>query len=320
MKNCQKISVIIPTRSEDVKLAQGAVDSVNWAGDILIADSSKTSLGKRKVKEFARQNKARYIYREYQYSSNFKNWAIPQAKYNWILLVDSDEVVTKRLQSYIQQLLQSSELNKFDGFGIARKHFFFGKFLRWGGRYPLYNVRLFRKKCRYEDRDVHAHILLDKKRVKNITPKNGDILHYSDRDFDQFFERFDRYSDYQSRYIKKVSQNKKSIKLKDFFSSYSYFKAIMKDVWFFIPGAPILRFLWMYIVQLGFLDGKHGLVIAMLYGFQDYVSKTKYYLLIGKKVVIRRRIQNIIIHTISLIFGKKELLINYKECLNLGLS
>lgn len=318
MKNNQKISVIIPTRSEDIKLVQAAVDSVSWVDDILIADSSKTVSGKQCIEKFAQKNNARYIYREYKYSANFKNWAIPKAQEDWILLLDSDETVTNKLKIYIQSLLEVENISQFDGFGIARKHFFFGKFLRYGGRYPLYNIRLFRKKCRYEDRDVHAHIILDKHKVKNISPKDGDILHYSDRDFDQFFERFNRYSDYQARYIKKVTKKKKDIDWKSFFADYSYFKATMKDIWFFIPGAPLLRFLWMYIIQLGILDGKHGLVIAMLYGFQDYVSKTKYYLLIGKKVRMRRKTQGMFIYVTSLIFGKKELVANYKECLNLG--
>lgn len=313
----QKISAIIPTRSEDIELAQSAIDSVLWTEDILIVDSSKTKLGMNIVKKFAQKNNAQYIYREYKYSADFKNWAIPQAKQAWILLLDSDEVVTNKLKKYIQGLLNSGSINKFDGFGIARKHFFFGKFLRYGGRYPLYNVRLFRKRCRYEDRDVHAHIILEKKRLKNILPKNGDILHYSDRNFNQFFERFNRYGDYQSNYIKKIAKHRKDIMWSKFCIDYSYFKATMKDVWFFIPGAPVLRFLWMYIVRLGVLDGRHGLVIAMLYGFQDYVSKTKYYLLIGEKVILRRKIQDILIYVIAWIFDEKELVTNYRECLNL---
>ena len=318
MKSSQKISTIIPIRSEDIELAQSAIDSISWVDDILIADSSRTKLGMSKVKEFAQKNNARYIYRKYKYSANFKNWAIPQAKQEWILLLDSDEVVTNKLKKHIQGLLKFNKINEFDGFGIARKHFFFGKFLRYGGRYPLYNVRLFRKKCRYEDRDVHAHIILDKSRLKNILPKDGDILHYSDRSFDQFFERFNRYSDCQANYIKKVSQEKKDIEGKCFFTNYNYFKATIKDIWFFIPGAPLLRFLWMYIIQLGILDGRHGLAIAMLYAFQDYISKTKYYLLIGKKVVLRRKVQNVFVYTIALIFGKKNLITNYRKCLNLG--
>jgi glycosyltransferase involved in cell wall biosynthesis len=318
MKNIQSISVIIPTRNEDIKLAQSALNSVAWVDDILIADSSQTRAEMENVKRFARKNNARYIQREYKYSADFKNWAIPQAKEDWILLLDSDEIVTVKLKKYIQQLLTSDGIKKLDGFGIARKHFFFGIFLRYGGRYPLYNVRLFRKECRYEDRDVHAHIILDKEKLKNISPEDGDILHYSDRNFDQFFERFNRYSDCQANYIRKIFQSKRDIKIKRFFTNYNYFKAIMKDIWFFIPGAPLLRFLWMYVVQLGVLDGKHGLAIAMLYSFQDYVSKTKYYLLIGEKVIIRCKIQNILIHAISLIFGKKQLRINYKECLNLS--
>jgi len=163
---------------------------------------------------------------------------------------------------------------------------------------------------------VHAHIILNKNRLKNIPPKEGDILHYSDRSFDQFFERFNRYSDYQANYIKKIHEQREPIQWQEFFTNFIYFKAVMKDVWFFIPGAPLLRFLWMYIVKIGFLDGRHGLIIALLYGFQDYVSKTKYYKLMGKKIGMRNKIQDGFIFIIAKIFREKELIINYKECLN----
>ncbi len=314
----EKVSVIIPTRSEDIEVIKKAISSIKWADEILIADSSKTVNGRNVVKKLAITNGTKYIFREYRYSASFKNWAIPQAKCNWILLLDSDEIVTKKLKNTLQLLLANQQkLNKYDGFGIARKHFFFGKFLRWGGRYPLYNVRFFRKTCHYEDRDVHAHILIGKDRLKNINPKDGDILHYSDRNYEQFFERFNRYSDYQAHYIKKVKERRQNINWKEFFTNFIYFKAVVKDIWFFIPGHSILRFLWMYIVNFGFLDGTAGFKIALLYAFQDYVSKTKYYLLIEERVFLRRGIQNVVIFIVALLFGKKEIINNYKECLTL---
>lgn len=299
----RKLSVIIPTKKEDLDLAEGAIQSVLWADEIILVDSSFSKESKKLGKKYG----AKVLQHKYVYSAKQKNWAIPKAKNNWILLLDSDEIVTEKLAKNIQEMLETGEIEKFDGYGIARKHFFFGKFLRWGGRYPLYNVRLFRNTCRYEDRDVHAHIILDKSRVKNINPKNsGDILHFSDRTFGQFFERFNRYSTYQANYIQKVVDQGVEINWFEFFTNFYYFKAIMKDIWFFLPFAPFLRFSWMYFARLGFLDGREGFTIALFYGFQDYVSKTKYKLNNNQKVHLRIRTQSYLMKDIVPAFLSKN--------------
>lgn len=262
------ITVIIPTYNV-ANIIEKAIRSVSWADEILVVDS----FSQDKTCELAASLGAKVIQHEYIYSAKQKNWAIPQAKHDWILLLDSDEVVTPELKQTIVKLFQSDALERYDGFGIARKHFFFGKFLRWGGRYPLYNIRLFNKKCRYEDRNVHAHIILEKEKMKEI---NGDILHYSDRDILQFMEKFNRYLRYQADYMIKVNQRGINIDWYKFFSNPFYFKSIIKDLWFFIPGTSLFRFLYMYIFRLGFLDGKHGLIIALFYSLQDYCAKTRY--------------------------------------------
>jgi len=311
--NLTKISVIIPTRSRDLEVLPGAINSVAWVDDVLIADSSVDDTGRQRVKKFAEENGARYIYREYHYSADFKNWAIPQARHDWILLLDSDEIVTDKLKKYIQKLFQKKEINEYDGYGIARKHFFFGKFLRWGGRYPLYNIRLFKKKCRYEDRNVHAHIILAKGKIKNINPEHGDILHFSDRNYEQFFERFARYSDYQAKYIQKMSQQRRNIRWKQFFGNFIYFKAAIKDIWFFIPGHSLWRFVWMYFIKLGFLDGLAGLQIATLYALQDYVAQNKFYAQQGKLTWWRIYWQEKMIQGISTLFSDKETFLDAYE-------
>jgi len=262
-----------------------AIRSVSWADEIFVVDSFSTD----RTRTIARKHGARVVEHEYVYSAKQKNWAIPQAKNEWVLLLDSDEVVTPELKKTIQKLLCSDELESYDGFGIARKHFFLGKFLRWGGRYPLHNIRLFRTSCRYEDRDVHAHIILPKERMKNIT---GDILHYSDRDLAQYFEKFNRYTSWQANYMFKIYRDgMHNINLRELFTNPYYAKATVKDLWTFIPFTPIIRFFYMYILRLGFLDGRYGFMIALLYAFQDYVSKTKYLELRRHSPVVRLRMQ-----------------------------
>lgn len=287
MEKRAKISVIIPTFNVE-DFIEAAIDSVSWADEILVVDSFSTD---RTVK-IAKRLGVRVLRHEYVYSAKQKNWSIPQAENDWILLLDSDELVTEKLKKSILQLLSLKDLSKYDGFGIARKHYFFGKFLRWGGRYPLYNIRLFKKTCRYEDRDVHAHIILDKTGMKNIS---GDILHFSDRSISQFMEKFNRYSTYQANYMKKVAERGININWRNFLNNELYFKAIIKDFWHFIPGSSFLRFFYMYVFRLGFLDGKHGLIIALFYGLQDYVARTKYLELYSKNPRVRIMLQKKII-------------------------
>lgn len=285
------LTVIIPTSINDLDILDGALFSARFADEILMVDSSASALAKAKMKAKAEEYGANYLAHPYIYSAKQKNWAIPKARNKWVFILDSDEVITLKLRKTIQNLFSAGKIQKIRGFGIARKHFFFGKFLRFGGRYPLHNVRLFHKACRYEDRDVHAHIILKKNLVKNISWRNGDLLHFSDRSFAQFFRRFDRYSNYQANYLKKIAEKKVKIDWIQFFSNTYYFKAVAKDVWFFVPGAPLLRFLYMYVIKLGFLDGRSGLTIALLYALQDYVSKTKFYLLVNKNSESRVKVE-----------------------------
>jgi len=309
----EKLSVIIPTRIEDIGIIEGALKSVQWADEVLIVDSSFS----KEIKKLANKWGARYFAHEYIYSAKQKNWIIPKAKNNWILLLDSDEMVTAKLKNTIEEMLESDTINNFNGYGIARKHFFFGKFLKWGGRYPLYNVRLFKKSCRYEDRDVHAHIILDKENVLNLRPKYGDILHFSDRNFNEFFERFDRYSDYQANYMRKVNEKGIEIDWFKFFSNFYYFKAVVKDFWFFIPGSSSFRFLWMYVFRLGFLDGRYGFMIALLYSFQDYISKVKFKEIYKLESHLSVRIRDYIMQKLTPVLLKdEELTENYLQSYN----
>lgn len=293
MNNSNKkinITALIPAYNVEEKIAE-CIKSVDFVNEIIVIDGNKNGHSTDKTAEIAEKMGAKVIQHKYEYSSKQKNWAIPKAKYDWIILLDTDEVVTQELKQEIIDLYNTDEIENYDGFGIPRKHFFLNKWLRWGGRYPLRNIRLFRKTCRYEDRDVHAHIILPKNRVKDL---KGDILHFSDPTLEHFFEKFNRYTTYQANYMIKFAQSRKEVRFKNFFTYNTYIKAVIKDYWYFMPLTPFLRFIYMYFVRLGFLDGRHGFLIATLYSFQDYVSKTKYLELKGKKPRYRFLIQDTI--------------------------
>ncbi len=289
-----KITVLVPAFNVE-KTIKRCLKSAAWADEILVVDGSATGSSTDKTAAIARSMGAQVIKHKYAYSAAQKNWAIPRAKHDWVFLLDSDEVITAELREEIIKLLKSPALNNYDGYAIARRHYFLGKWLRWGGRYPLYNIRLFRKTCRYEDRDVHAHIILPKDKVKKL---KHDMIHYSDPTLNHFFSKFNRYTAYQANYMMKWKRGEKKIEWKKLFTHYIYGKSLVKDIWYFLPLAPISRFVYMYFLRLGFLDGYYGFLIAMLYSFQDYVSKTKYLELKGRRPGFRFMAQKLFIKKI----------------------
>lgn len=279
MENKSKITVIIPTYNVENIVAR-AIRSARWADEILVVDSFSTD----NTVSIAEAMGARVVTHEYVYSAKQKNWIIPQASHEWVFILDSDEEITDNLREEIESLMMTGEIEKYDGCAIARPELFLRHWLKWGGRYPLYNIRLFRKSCRYEDRDVHAHIILLKDKVKFL---KGDLLHYSNPTLDHYFSKFNRYTTYQANYMVKVANSHRQIEWNKFFSHFVYAKSVVKDYWYFLPFVPFLRFFYMYFLRFGFLDGRHGFLLAVLYGFQDYVSKTKYLELTGHTPRVR---------------------------------
>ncbi len=285
-----KISVVIPTFNVEGIIAR-AIRSASWADEILVVDSFSTD----RTVEIAQSMGAKVVQHEYVYSAKQKNWIIPQAKHEWVFLLDSDEEITPALHAEIESLISMKQLDHYDGCAIARPELFLSHWLKWGGRYPLYNIRFFRRTCRYEDRDVHAHIILHKDRVKVL---KGDLLHFSNPTMDHYLSKFNRYTTYQANYMVKVAQNHRKIEWPKFFTHFVYAKSVAKDYWYFLPFVPLLRFVYMYMVRLGFLDGRHGFLLATLYGFQDYVSKTKYLEMTGHHPRIRFMAQRFMIERI----------------------
>ena len=287
----KKITAIVPTFNVENTIER-CLNSVKWADEIIVVDSFSTDNTLNIAEKFS----AKILQHEYIYSAKQKNWTIPQATHEWVLLLDSDEVVTTELADEIQELLSSAEIVKYNGFAISRREYFLGKWMRWGGRYPLRNIRLFKKWCRYEDRDVHAHIILPREKIKNL---KNDILHFSNPNIEHLITKFNRYSTYQANYLFKKRNSGNKINLKKLFTHSIYFKSVIKDYWYFIPLAPFARFIYMYFARLGFLDGRHGFLLAVFYGLQDYISKTKYIELCGKKPKIRLSIQDFLTKIIS---------------------
>ncbi|MFS8085050.1 MAG: glycosyltransferase family 2 protein, partial [Acidobacteriota bacterium] len=164
-----KLSVLLPTFN-NADIVRRVLESIHWADEILVVDSFSTDATLEICREFG----ARIMQHEYIQSANQKNWAIPQCSNEWVLQIDTDEVVTTELRHEIQSVLENPPAGV-DGFRINFKHHVLNEWVKVCGLYPEYHLRLFRRDVgRFEDKEVHAHVLV----AGEVRTLANHILHF----------------------------------------------------------------------------------------------------------------------------------------------
>jgi len=243
-----KITVIVPTFNEEQNI-RACIEGVKWADEILIADSFSTDRTLEIAKEYPN---VRIIRREYRYSTSQKNWAIPQAKHEWILIVDSDERVTEKLAREIKSVVrQDFHEKKPSAYWIKRVNYFLGKRIRFSGWQNDAVIRLFRKgKAVYEDKFVHGEMLVD----GLVGMLKNPLHHYTIRTIDQYFSKVMRYTTWKAQDKLRMGKqvNGAVIVVRTFFS-----------------------FFRNYVIKFGFLDGIHGLILCGLSAFTEFTKFCK---------------------------------------------
>ena len=228
----EKLTVIIPSKDESHNM-EGVLESVKWADEILVVDSFSSD----DTVAISRKYTDRILEHEYENSAAQKNWAIPQALHDWILLVDADERVTPELKDEIQQVLSGSPEHA--GYWIKRENYFMGKRVKYGGMVGDKVIRLFTKSARYEDRKVHAEVIIN----GSVGELGGKLKHNSYKDLGHYIGKINRYSRWSA-----MDKNGST-------GYIGFFHVIIK------PGFKFFQF---YILKRGFLDGFVGLVLASL--------------------------------------------------------
>jgi glycosyltransferase involved in cell wall biosynthesis len=276
------VSVLIPAKNEEANLP-ACLASVAIADEIFVVDSHSTD---RSVM-IAESQGATVV--QFDFNGTWpkkKNWALENLPFRneWVLIVDCDERIPPELWTEIATAIQNPS---YVGYYLNRRVFFLGAWIKYGGRYPDWNLRLFRHELgRYEnlrtsltpntgDNEVHEHVILQGKSGY----LKADMLHEDFRDVFHWLERHNRYSNWEARVYNNLlsGQDEQGTIGSKFWGDAVQRKRFLKKIWVRLPFKPLLRFILIYILQLGFLDGRAGFIYACLMSQYEYNIGVKLY-------------------------------------------
>jgi glycosyltransferase involved in cell wall biosynthesis len=237
------LSVAVITRNEAANI-EACLRSVAWAQEIVVVDEFSSD----GTADIAKGLGAK-VYREsWKGFAGQKNSAVEKTRGDWILSLDADERVTLPLKEEILETMGRKDAC--NGYFIGRKNFFEGRWVRHGGWYPDYCLRLFRKGtgC-FEERSVHEKVLVNGSTGYLRNP----MEHYTYRSVADYLIRMERYSRLAAL---EIPESKRP------------------PLWSALTLRPAFTFLNMYLLRGGFLDGEKGLFLAASYAYYTFL---KYY-------------------------------------------
>lgn len=239
------ISVITITLNEESNIA-ACLESASWAGELIVVDAESTD----RTVEIATSYTQNVHCRKWEGYAAAKAFALSQVTHEWVLWLDADERLTPGLADEIRNMVAASTTHH-EGYEVARRAYFLGKWIKHCGWYPGYALRLFRKSAvKFSTSSVHERVEC----AGSVGRLRNDLLHYTDDNLFHYYAKFNRYT---------------SLAAKDLVVSGRTFRL------YDLLVRPPFLFLKMYIIRLGFLDGMHGLILSLLssaYVFTKYAK------------------------------------------------
>ena len=238
------LSVAIVTLNEEERL-RACLESVAWADEIVVVDAESTD----KTIQVAREFTDRVWTRPWPGFAAQKNFALAQATQPWVFSLDADERVSPELHQAIIAILASD--GSADGYSIPRKNIFWRAWVRHGHLYPDDQLRLFRRgRGRFVEHSVHESVTVE----GTVGRLEAPLIHESYRNLEDFVNRGNRYSTLAAQEAIRSGQPARGYDL------------ILR---------PLGRFLSMYCLHRGFLDGWRGLLLAALYAYYVFLRTAK---------------------------------------------
>lgn len=237
------VSIVIVTKNEEANI-EAALDSVKDAAEIVVIDSFSSD----RTVEICRKYTDKVLQKEWEGFARQKQSAVDLATCPWVFILDADERFTPELKA---EVINAIEENRHDGFYVPRKNFFMGRWIKHGGWRPDYTLRLFRKEAgRIEDREVHEKVIVN----GSVSHLKNPLIHYTYNSVSDYLKRMDVYSSLAAKELKK--------------------NGVVPNVLDFLLR-PLAAFVKMFFFRFGFLDGRYGLALAVLYSYYTFLKYAK---------------------------------------------
>jgi glycosyltransferase involved in cell wall biosynthesis len=253
----KSISVVIPVFNVE-KIIGRCLDALKWADEVNIVDMYSSD-GTRKVCESYPNVR---FYQNKDFILRNVNYGIERASHDWIMRLDSDEVITPNLAAEIQAVVLTERYPQYSGFYVPNRVFFFGKWIRYGPaldtRSPVpgesYRKLIFRKGTAYYLCEHEHEDLITTGEYGFLT---NHYLHYSYESIGHWIAKANYYTDREAEHIpaEKISVNP--------------FNRLKLLYWLFH------NFYGLYVRKRGYRDGFHGFVVCLLHGFYPILEQLK---------------------------------------------
>lgn len=243
------ISACVITLNEADRI-EDCLESLSWCDDILVVDSHSTD-ATRKLSE---EHGARVIERDWPGHVAQKEFAVREARHDWVLCIDADERISAELRDEIEAL-RKRDLAEHAGWQMPRLSSYLGHWIRHGSWHPDRKLRLFdRRRGRWTGRDPHDRVEVE----GSVGTFSGNLLHHPYRSFADHLATIDRYTTTMAQGLRAADR-----------------RARLAD----IVLRPSWRFFRFYVIERGFLDGWRGFVLATLAAHYVRLKYTKLWLL-----------------------------------------
>ena len=236
-----QITATIITLNEADNIRE-ACESVAWADEILVVDSQSTD----DTRDLAAHAGARVIINPWPGFARQKQFAVDQATHDWIFSLDADERLSPELRAAIDQLRNQNDDGLADGYRVARRARYMDRWIRGGGWYPDYQLRLFnRARGHWRERVIHESVVMDQ--GTKVDTLRGDLLHYSMRD--------------PAHHREMIEQRYAPLGAEQMFREGKRTSALQSSL------AGPAAFIRCFVLKGGFRDGRAGWTIARMAGY-----------------------------------------------------
>ena len=256
------------TLNEELNIAACLESVVGWANQVFIIDSASTDA----TVEIAKHYPVQVVERPFEGYSETRNWALKHLPIttDWVLSLDADERVSPALASELGELFSGKSgrvpsHEELTGYYVKRRLLFMGRWIRRGGYYPVWLLRLYKRSEATWERAINEHAS-----VKGATAKlRNDILHEDRRDLSHWIGKHNHYATLEAAELLKAEAENADRRRGTLLGSQAERKRWIRDrLWNRLPPLlrPLVYFGYRYFLLRGFMDGRAGLVFHFLQG------------------------------------------------------